>query len=294
MMTTLLQLALNGVLEGAVYGLLALGLTLVFGVMRIMNISHGDFGIFGAYISYWFLVKFGVDPFTSLTIIVPLLFLLGLLVQRVLISPAISDPSLQVQASVMITWGLALLISNGEIILWSPDYRSIIVPYSYVSFYLSGIVINLPRVLVLLSAVLITGFYVLFLRTKVGKAISACTQDREAAVLMGVNFNKLAGITFGISTATAAISGMLFALTHTLYPALGFQLNLKALTVMVFGGIGSMSGALIGGLVLGMAESIVSFFIGATYKDLVSFLLLVAILLTKPTGIRGKEFFLPR
>lgn len=290
----ILELTVLGLLEGSMYSLMAVGLTLIFGVMRVLNVSHGDLGILGAYMCYWLLALYGVDPFISLALMIPLLFLIGFCTQKFIINPAISDPRFQVTASVMICYGLALFVSNQEIIIWGPDYRAFTVPYSYLSFSILGLTINVPRIAVLLITVAISALYVLLLRTKLGKAIRACVQDREAAMLMGINFNSLAGVTFGMSVATAGVAGMLYALIHSLYPALGFHLTIRALTVMVFGGIGSVGGALAGGILLGIGECTVSYFIGSVYKDLVGFFILVAVLLLKPTGLFGKAFFLPR
>jgi len=288
------EVIVRALVEGAAYSLLAVGLTLIFGAMRVLNIAHGDLAVLGAYICYWLLVIFHIDVFIGLLFVVPLMFLIGWGVQKFIINPAVSIPQFQVQASYIITYGLALFISNQELIAWTADYRSLTVAYSYLSISVLGVTINAPRLAVLSVTVIVSALYMLFLRTRLGRAIRACTQDREAALLMGINFNKLAGFTFGISAATAAVGGMLFALTYTLYPAVGLQLTIKAVTVMIFGGIGSVGGALAAGLLLGITEALVTFVVGATYKDLVAFMLLVIILLIRPTGIVRKEFFLPK
>jgi len=288
------NLIVLGLLEGAIYSLFALGLSLIFGVMKIFNIAHGDMGILGGYLCYWVFVMYGIDPILALVLVLPLLCLIAFCVQRFMINPAIRDPRFQIIASVMITYGIALCISNQEIIIWTPDWRSLTLPYSYLSYSIFGLTLNITRVIVLLFTVAVTIFLLVLLRTKFGKALRACTQDREVSMLMGINFGKLAWVAFAIATAISGIAGMLYTLSHTFYPAVGLVLTIKSLTVMVFGGMGSISGAFVGGILLGVAEAVVAFSLGGEYRDLVSFLVLVMVLLFKPTGIFGKVFLVPK
>ena len=284
------KVILFGLLAGSIYSLFAVGLTLIMGVGRILNISHGDLGILGAYIAYWFFVIFGLDPLLSLIIIIPLLAIIGMSVQRFLISPAITNPKFRIVASVMITYGLALFISNGETIVWTPGYKFLELPYSYSGFEILSTTINIPRLIVLITSAVVSISLIILLRTKLGKTIQASAQDQMLAELVGINCNRVAMITFGISTAVAGIGGVLYILNHPLYPAVGLHLSLKALTVMVLGGIGNVMGALVAGLILGLAESYTSFFIGDLYRELVTYMLLVAVLLIRPSGIfKGLE-----
>lgn len=285
----LFSLMLQGLLEGAIYSLFAIGLTLIFGVMKILNLSHGDIGILGAYVSYWLFILYGIDPLISIILIFPLLCFVGFCLQNYLISPAIKDPRLQITASVMITYGIALFISNQEIITFGSDYRSLTLPYSFMSFSILGVRLNFTRLMVFLFTAGIAIILTILLKTGIGKAMRACAQDRDAAMLMGVNFRKIAGATFALTSGIAGIAGILYLLTHTLYPAVGLNLTIKGLSVMVFGGIGSVSGAFLGGILLGIAEAVISFFIGDIYRGLVSFFILVAVLLIKPTGILGRS-----
>jgi branched-chain amino acid transport system permease protein len=290
----IIEVILNGLLEGATYSLLAIGMTLIFGVMRVLNIAHGDLAVLMTYVTYWLMVLFHVDPFVSLVLVVPLAFVLGWGIQKFMINPAISVPQFQIQASYIITYGIALFISNSELINWGADYRSLATSYLATSVRFESIVLSLPRVVAFIAAVVVCIVFTLFLRTRLGLAMRASIQDRERVLLMGVNFNRLAGITFGLAASIAAVSGVLYGLPRLVFPALGLQLTMKSVTVMILGGIGSFEGAFVAGLALGVCESIVSYAIGSTYKELVSFLLLVIILLVRPTGIFGKEFIVPK
>jgi len=283
-----LALVMLGLLEGVIYGLFALGLTLIFGVAKILNLAHGDLGILGAYAAFWFLVLYGTDPLLSLLLVLPLLSLMGIAIQKFAINVAIRDPRFQITASVMITYGLALFISSLETIVWGPDYRSIGLSYSYVGFSFYGMTFSLPRLITLLVTIATAVFFLVFLRTKLGKAIRACAQDREAAQLLGINFERLATVSFCMSVAASGLAGVLYVMSHTLYPAVGLQLTIKGLTVMVLGGIGSVEGAFVGGILLGIIEAVASFAIGNAYRELMSFLILVLVLLIRPRGLFGK------
>ena len=284
----ILSLTVLGLLEGGIYALVALGLTLIFGVAKILNLAHGDLAILGAYAAFWLFVSYKIDPLFSLLLVLPLLCIIGVAVQRFAINVAIRDARFQVTASIMVTYGLAMLISNSETLAWGSDYRSITLPYSYSGFSFYGIVFNLPRIIVLAASAVTMVFFVLFLRTKTGKAIRACAQDREAASLLGIDFDKLATVIFGISVAASGLAGVLYLLNHTLFPAAGLQLTIKGLTVMVLGGIGSIEGAFVGGLLLAIVESVASYTIGNAYRDLMSFVILILVLFVRPRGLFGK------
>jgi branched-chain amino acid transport system permease protein len=279
----------DGILEGAIYSLLAVGMTLIFGVMRVLNVAHGDLAVLAAYISFWMLAILHVDPLISLVVAIPILFVLGWALQRFMIGPAISIPQFQIQASYIITYGISLFIANSELIVWGADYRSLTSAYVSSSVTYAGITFSAARLIAFVAAIIVSALFTIFLKTRLGLAMRASIQDRRSVILMGVDFNKLAGITFGLSASIAAVAGILYGIPRLTYPALGLQLTLKAVTVMILGGIGSFGGAFIAGLILGVAESVVSYTIGPTYAELVSFVLLVVILVIRPTGIGGKK-----
>lgn len=283
-----LSLTVLGLLEGAIYALVALGLTLIFGVAKILNLAHGDLGILGAYVAFWLFVSYNIDPLLSLLLVLPLLCIIGVAVQKFAINVAIRDVRFQVTASIMVTYGLAMFISNSETLAWGSNYRSITLPYSYIGFAFYGIVFNLPRIIVLVASAATMAFFVFFLRTRTGKAVRACAQDREAASLLGIDFDKLTTVVFGISVAASGLAGVLYLLNHTLFPADGLQLTIEGLTVMVLGGIGSVEGAFVGALLLAIVESVASYAIGNQYRDLVSFVVLILVLFVRPRGLFGQ------
>jgi len=285
---TILSLIVLGLLEGGIYALVALGLTLIFGVAKILNIAHGDLAILGAYAAFWLFASYKIDPLLSLILVLPLLFLIGVVIQKFVVNVAIREARFQTTASIMVTYGLALFISNSETLAWGSDYRSITLSYSYSGFSFYGIVFNLPRIVVFAATAATMVFFVFFLRTKTGKAVRACAQDREAASLLGIDFNKLAVVVFGISVAASGLAGVLYLLNHTLFPAEGLQLTVEGLTVMVLGGIGSVEGAFVGGLLLAIVESVAAYALGNQYRDLMSFLVLILILFVRPQGLFGK------
>ena len=261
---------ISGLLQGAVYAVIALGLALIYGIMRILNIAHGDLMVFGSYIVFWLFTLFGLNPLISIFLSTAILFLIGFYGLRFVLNPSIEHPETQLTSTVLITYGIALLISNAETIGWTGDYRSLENFFSLGSVYVGQFGIPIAKILVLgiAFASSFAIYYVLY-RTDTGLGIRACTQDRDAASLSGVSFKKMAYLTFGISTALAGIAGSLFILENVVYPAIGLTLTIKGLTVIVFGGLGSFRGALIGGLALGVIEAIATTVLASSLSDVV-------------------------
>lgn len=279
------QVIIFGLLSGSIYSLFGLGLTLVMGVGKTINIAYGDLGILGAYLTFFIFVFFYIDPLICLIVIIPFLAILGMGIQKFFINPAVKDPRNRTTVSVMITYGLALTISNGITIICSTNYRFLNLPYAYKGFDVLGTTINFPRLLVLIVTIVIAIVLICFLKTKIGKSIQAASQDQILANLVGINHRRITTLTFGISSSLAGIGGTLYILNNPLYPAVGLNLTVKGLTVMVLGGIGNAFGALMAGLLLGLAESVTSFFIGDIYREFVSYSFLIAVLLLRPSGI---------
>jgi len=290
LVNVVVQIIILGAISGSIYSLFAIGLTLAMGAGKMLNIAHGDIGILGAYICYTFIVLHNFNFVVALILSLAILIIIGVFLQKFIINIAVRDPKFQITATAMITYGLALLISNLEILSFGPDYRSLTLSFSYTYFSVLGVTLNLPRVIVLVVTLCVVFILLLFFKTKQGKAILAVTQDRKLASLVGVNSNRIMIHTFGIAVTLAGLAGTLYILNHTMYPAVGLALNVKALSVMVLGGIGSITGAFIGGILLGMAETVTSFFIGDVYAPLVSFLILLIVILIRPRGLLGKEY----
>ena len=284
-MQSVVQIIIYGLLAGSIYSLFGLGLTLVMGVGKILNISHGDLGILGAYVVFLIWAGTRLDPLILMVLAMPVIGAVGIFIQQFIVNPGVRDPKFRITGSVMITYGLALIISNAITIVASPSYRFIELPYSYVGFNVLGTTINLPRLIVLVVTLVAAGGLLLLLRTRLGRSILATSQDPTLSGLVGINSARISTITFGISSALAAVGGALYLLSNPLYPAVGLSLTVKGLTVMVLGGIGNVPGALAAGLVLGLAESFTSYAIGDVYRDVVAYTLLILVLLLRPTGL---------
>jgi branched-chain amino acid transport system permease protein len=289
---SLIQAIVSGLLVGGLYAIVSVGLSLIFGVMRIVNLAHGDLMILAAYSTYWVALITGINPFIVMGIVVPGFFFLGVALQRYMIQRAIARPEFTIRNSVLITWGLSLLLMNSQTIAWTGNLRTIVLPESlgFAGVNIGGVFVSFTEILILSGAIVIVVIFHLMLhRTNLGRAIRACTQDREAAAILGVNFARIAYITFGLSILSAAVGGILYGYSSYFFPSLGIDFTIKAFAVIVLGGMGSIGGALMGGLLLGTVESLTSLYVGAQFSFAVSFFVLVATLIVKPSGLFGKE-----
>jgi len=286
----LTELLITGILEGALYSIMAMGLALILGVMRIVNIAHGDLMVFGSLISFWLFNIYGIDPMIGLLIVVPFVFAVGYLIQNFVIGPGIERTEAQTTASLIITYGLALIISQSEFIAWTGNFRAIVVPYTVTNIQIGSLSINMMRLLAL-GIIVLAAFFtaVLLAKTTFGKAIRACAQDRDAAQTLGIDFKKMANMTFGFSAALAALGGVLYITTHIVNPAQGISFTVKAFVALVVGGMGSVVGPFAAGLTIGVAETLGVYFLGGLWKETIAYLTLIIILLLRPRGILGVE-----
>ncbi len=282
------QIIINGILKGGLYALMALGMSLIWGVMDIINIAHGAFIMLGAYCTYWFFSLLGVDPFISLFISVLILFFIGYGIQRCLIN-------LVIRATMFITlilaFGIEIFINNLALVMWTADVRKVRVPYGAANFSI-GDVVTIPyvRLAAFLIALIIAGiFYIILNRTRLGRSIRATAQDLEAAKLVGVDVAKTYAVTFGLGVGAAGAAGTLWAVLFPINPMMGGVLTLKSFVVVILGGLGTMFGPIIGGLTLGVAEALGSNWFGTTYENLISFTILLVVLIFLPQGILGKR-----
>lgn len=284
-----LQILANGLLLGGLYVVVALGFSLVWGVMNIINLAHGAFIMLGAYVTFWLFHLWGVDPFLSIPVSMAALFAFGYLVQRYVINYVVTA---QIFMLLILTFGLDIFIVNLSIAAWTADFRSVTPTYSGQSWQYGLMSIAYIRVAIVAIALLLTGALALFLRsTKLGSAIQATSLDPEAARLVGIDVRRVYAITFGIGAALAGVAGSLIATTYTISPTMGGAFTLKAFVICILGGLGSISGVILGGLVLGVAESVGAIVIGPGYQDAVSFVLMVVILIVRPAGLFGRKFF---
>jgi branched-chain amino acid transport system permease protein len=279
----LLQGVVSGLLAGGLYALVALGLSLIFGVMRVINIAHGTLLMLGAYTTFWLFTLTGMNPFVSLLVSAPVLFLVGVVLQRFFVQRVVGAPEL---SSLLLTFGLSIFIANMAMIAWTSDYRS--VEFLTGSFLLGPIAVSKPRLVTFCSALAITGLAFLFLnRTKVGKAIRATSQHRDVAQVCGIDVRRIDVITFGLAAALAGAGGSLVSVMFSVFPEMGQIYVFKSFLVIVLGGAGNYPGAFFGGLLLGLVEGLASLFLTAQLSEVIAYILLVLVLLVRPTGLLG-------
>jgi branched-chain amino acid transport system permease protein len=281
------QVFVNGILFGTTYGIAAIGLSLVFGTMRIIFLAQGTFIIFFAYVCFWLFTLLGIDPYLSLVIIIPISLLLGSLLYYGFFKEAAALEDRNI--SLLIAIGLMYLVENIMLVVWSPDPRSIVTPYTTLVFRPFDIVIPFTRLIALIIAVLSAGGVYFFLkRTLIGTAVRAASEDMVSTTLMGINPNWVNAIAFAIGISMAGISGVAMATIYPFDPGYGFIFAIKALIALALGGIGNVGGALLGGLLLGLIESMASFYIGGGWADAVSYGVFILVLSFRPQGIFGK------
>ncbi len=285
----LLQVLINGVLSGGLYASVAIGFSVIWGVMNLINLAHGSMIILGAYITYFINSATGLDPFLTIPISGVVLFSLGYLIQKYLINHVIEA---SVFMTLILTFGLDMFLINTNLRLFTADLRSITPVYAGFGLEIGSLRIPYTRLGVFVFALTLTLILSIFMkRTKLGNAIKATSFDRDAAGLVGVNVRQVYAITFGVGSCLAGMAGSLISVMYSFSPIHGAAFAMKAFVVVLLGGLGSIPGAIVGGLILGVAENFASVLLEASYKDFISFVLLVAILVIRPRGILGKQFY---
>lgn len=281
----LLQAVLNGLLIGGVYSLVAVGLNLIFGVMKIVNFAHGALMMLGMYIAYWSCTLLAINPYLTIILVVPVMFALGAIIQNFLINPIINAPD---HNQLLLTLGVSLFLENLAMFLWTPDYRFLSTPMAEINYYIGELSISMVKLMAFVISVLCSAvlFYILT-STDLGKAIRAASEEREGAVLMGINVRRLYYICFGIGAACAGVAGATITPFFPVYPHVGGLFVITAFVVVVLGGMGNFTGAFVGGLIIGVAESVGAIFLPSSMKSIVSFSIFILILLFKPMGIFG-------
>ena len=281
------QALVSGILIGGVYALVGIGLTIIFGVMRIINFAHGELLMVGMYLTYFLYTLLHVDPFLSIFITIPLMFLFGAFLQKVVINRVLNALP---QNQILLTIGLGLIMSNTVMLAFTSDYKILTTKYSSSSVNILGISVSSPLVISFAITIAITLALTWFLlRTNTGQAIRATAQDREAAMLMGINVQRMSLIAFGLGSALAGTAGALIAPTYYIFPQVGSIFTLKAFVITVLGGMGSVAGAMMGGVLIGVAESIGGAYLGSGWKEAVVYVLFLLVLLFRPAGLLGKS-----
>lgn len=279
------QAIVTGVLIGGVYGLVAMGLTLIFGVLDIVNFAHGAFLAVALFLTWWLTSSLGVHPYLAMLVTVPVMFALGYAVQRVVLSGAMGKP---LENQLLITLGISLVIENALLLFFGGDPRSVPLPGN-TPVHVLGAVADLSRVLAFVAALILAGIlFVVLQRTRLGTAIRAVAANNAGAQLVGIDTRHIYALTFAIGTACAGAAGTLVAPLVTVEPSTGALFNIVAFVVVVIGGMGNVTGALVGGLVIGLAEQLGSIFIPGQSPLLAVFIVFVLVLFLRPQGLFGR------
>lgn len=289
-MDLILQATVNGILMGSIYGLTALGLTLIFGVIKVINFAHGSLLMVGMYTAYWLVLLTGINPYLALIIVVPLLFFFGYYMQEIVIKPVFkAERDVREPITVIIvTTGVWYVLDNLSLILFGAEYRVVKTGLSGKTFLLGELIVSTPKfygfVATIVTAVLLYWF---LKKTRMGKAIIATSFDRDAASLMGINQYKIYNIAFGIGTATAGVAGCVLIPFYYVFPTVGVIFDIRCFIIVVLGGLGSIHGAVLGGIIIGVIESVFAQFMASTWTEGIIYAIFILILFIKPSGLFG-------
>ncbi|HEY2869435.1 MAG TPA: branched-chain amino acid ABC transporter permease [Gaiellales bacterium] len=285
-MHLVVQAIILGLLTGGVYALMASGLTLAFGVMRVINVAQGAMIVAGAYVSYTLFTDFHIDPFVSIVLMAPAAFAVGVLLQLVFLRPLRSDE--REELSLLVTWAIALGIEGVLSVIYTTTYRATLPGYVNDSLTIAGYRIAVVRLVAFgVSGVILLLLYVVLHRTRLGRSIRATVQNPTAARLLGVDADRVSAYGFGLSVATATAAGAVFGMVEPFNPGSHYDLISRLLTIVVLGGLGSLTGAVLAALVMGVSEAVLAATISPTWSSLVFFVILIAVLVVRPQGLMG-------
>lgn len=283
----LLQTIVNGILIGGIYALVATGLTLIFGVMKIINFAQGALLMVGMYTTFALFHWFGLNPYLSLPVSAAVVFLLGSVMQRFVMEKVANAPA---HNQLLVTLGIMLIIENSALVLFSPDFRQVKLEALEQPWLIDGITLDKPRFIAFLFVIVFTAaLYWLLHHTQIGKAIRATSISRDGSLLVGIKVRRINMITFGIGSALAGIAGSLLTPFFFISPHIGNTFLLKGFVVVVLGGLGNFGGTFVGGLIIGIAESLGGVFLDGNLRELVTFVIFVLVLLFRPMGLFGGQ-----
>jgi len=286
-MDLFLQTLVSGILKGGIYALIGMGMTLIMGVMGIINLAHGQLMMVAMYVTYVLSVQFGIDPYVSLLVGMPTLFLLGVVLQKYLLNPLIRVETILPENQVLMTVGIGMVLTESMRFIFTSDYKSINVSYANSTFFLGEISFSIPLVIDFGFVILLTFMLFWFMnRTDIGRSIRATAQDKEAATLMGVNSERITYITFGLGSSLVAAAGALLMPIYYLFPDMGGDFTRRAFVICILGGLGSTVGAIFGGLTLGLAEAFGATYIAMEFEDMVGLIIFILVLLFVPGGFK--------
>lgn len=289
MVETLVQNIVFGLLLGALYGLAAVGLSLVFGVTKFLNVAHGELLMLGGYVSFWLFNLYHVDPFVSLPLAALALVVVGVVLYLLLFSRTVKmDEEQKVQTTMLIGFGVSVILQNLAQRLWTADDRSITTAYSRMSWTIFDIRFPIVRVASMVVALLlVVALHQFLLRSYFGKAIRATVEDWEEATIIGIDTHRVYLVAFVIGAAFAGVAGTLVSVGYSIVPSMGLEWTLVCLVVMTLGGLGSIIGTFVGGLILGVAQALTAFAVGGAYRQVVGLLLFLLVLAVRPQGLFG-------
>jgi branched-chain amino acid transport system permease protein len=281
----LAQQLVNGLLIGCVYSLIAIGLTLIWGVMNIVNFAHGDFLMLSMFVSFWMYTLWAIDPLFSIPVSAVLLFVLGLLIYRYAVSRVMKGPML---AQLVVTFGVSIFLSNLAVMLWTPDFRLIDKPLLSGTWLVGGVPVSVPKLFASVGSVVVSGALLLFLRrTRTGKAILATEMNRDSALLMGIDTDRVNALSFGIGSALVGIAGGFLAMYYYIYPQVGGLFGTISFAIVALGGFGSVTGAFVAGILVGLVQTFGGYFFDPAYKYAIVFLVYLVTVWVRPQGLFG-------
>jgi branched-chain amino acid transport system permease protein len=293
-MNFILEGTINGILMGSIYGLTALGLTVIFGVLKVINFAHGSLIMVSMYVAYWAIIFTGVHPYIALIIVVPVMYFFGYYLQDIIIKPIFkAEKDIREPITVIIvTTGVWYILDNLTLLIFGPQYRNIQNnPLRGKMLEIGDMLISVPKLWGFITAVITASAIYWFLqKTRTGRAIRATSLDREAASLMGINQFKIYNIAFGIGTAIVGISAVTLVPFYNIFPTVGVLFDIKGFIIVVLGGLGSIGGAILGGIIIGLIESIAPMFMTATWAEAIVYGLFLVVLFVKPSGLFGVKY----
>lgn len=282
-----LNVVVQGILTGLVYGLMALGLSVIFGVVRVVNFAHGEFAVIAMYATFLLFTSLGIDPFLSLLPIAALFFVVGYILQARLINAFVGRAE---HEQFILLVGLAIIIVNGTLMIFGPDARPTNLPYGFDSFLIGEFIIDKARLYAAIGSLAVAAALFAFFRfTRTGTAIRACADNLTGAAVVGLNVRHLYALTFGLGLACVGAAGTMLVTIADASPSLGPAYTLLAFTIVIIGGLGSMAGALIGGVLIGVTEALAGFTFAPSMKSMFSFGLLIIVLVLRPQGLMGRR-----
>jgi branched-chain amino acid transport system permease protein len=292
-MLYIIEDTINGILMGSIYGLTAMGLTIIFGVLKVINFAHGSLLMVGMYMAYWAITLSGVHPYLALVVVIPAMFLFGYLLQDIVIKPIFkAEKDVREPVTVIIvTTGIWYILDNVSLLVFGPQYRAIQDnPLRGKMLELGDMLISVPKVWGCATALITAAaVYYFFQYTRLGRAIRATSLDRDAASLAGINQYKIYNIAFGIGTAVSGIAAITLIPFYNTFPTVGVSFDIKGFIIVVLGGLGSIGGAIVGGIIVGLIESVGPQFMTATWTEAIVYGLFLLVLFVKPSGLFGEK-----